>query len=70
VSSAYRGESSGQIEFTVAAPLYSDSEAYTGFVILNKHAKHTLEEIEIDDVYRSGQTTAVFGQRGPDRAVQ
>jgi eukaryotic-like serine/threonine-protein kinase len=69
VSPAYRGESSGQIEFTVAAPLYSESGADVGFVLLNKHAKHTLEEIEIDDVYRSGQTTALFGQRGSDRTV-
>jgi serine/threonine-protein kinase len=67
VSPAYRGESSGQIEFTVAAPLYGETGAYVGFIILSKHAKHTLDEIEIDDVYRSGQTTAVFGQRGRDR---
>jgi tRNA A-37 threonylcarbamoyl transferase component Bud32 len=67
VSPAYRGESSGQIEFTIAAPLYSDTGTYVGFVILNKHAKHTLEEIDIDDAYRSGQITAVFGQRGRDR---
>lgn len=69
VSPAYRGESSGQIEFTVGAPLFSDAGAHTGFVLMSKHAKHTLEEIEIDDVYRSGQTTALFGQRGRDRTT-
>jgi hypothetical protein len=36
-------------------------------VILNQHAKNTLEEIEIDDVYQSGQTTTLFGVRGRDR---
>jgi serine/threonine-protein kinase len=64
---AIRGEFSRSILFTVAAPAYGDDGRFIGFVILNKHAKHTLEEIEIDDVYQSGQATALFGQRGRDR---
>lgn len=66
VSPAYRGEASGQIELSVAAPVYR-AAAVIGFVLLNKHAKNTLEEIEIDDVFLSGQTTALFGLRGRDR---
>lgn len=67
LSPAYRGEASGQIELSVAAPVHAES-GVVGFVLLNKHAKNTLEEIEIDDVYQSGQTTALFGVRGRDRA--
>ena len=66
LSPAYRGEASRQIELSVAAPVYTDAGA-VGFVLLSKHAKNTLEEIEIDDVYQSGQTTALFGVRGHDR---
>jgi eukaryotic-like serine/threonine-protein kinase len=68
ISPAYRGEASGKIEFTVAAPVYG--RGIIGFVTLNKHAKNTLEEIEIDDVYQSGQTTALFGLRGRDRSSE
>jgi eukaryotic-like serine/threonine-protein kinase len=68
VSSAYRGEISQGIEFTLAAPVYAASGEFIGFVSLNKHAKNTLEEIEIDDAYQSGQTTALFGHRGVDRS--
>ncbi|HYQ42196.1 MAG TPA: protein kinase [Polyangiaceae bacterium] len=67
VSPAYRGEISRNIEFTVAAPVYATSGGFVGFVVSNMHAKNTLEEVEIDDVYHSGQTTALFGQRGADR---
>jgi len=67
VSPAYRGEISQHIEFSFAAPLYSGEGNFTGYVLINKHAKNTLEEVEIDDVYQSGQTTALFGQRGLDR---
>jgi serine/threonine-protein kinase len=67
LSPAYRGEASGQIELSVAALVYTETRV-AGFVMLNKHAKNTLEEIEIDDVYQSGQTTALFGVRGRDRS--
>jgi serine/threonine protein kinase len=67
LSPAYRGEISGQIEFTVAAPVYT-AAGVVGFVILNRHARNTLEQIEIDDVYQSGQTTALFGLRGRERS--
>jgi eukaryotic-like serine/threonine-protein kinase len=69
VSPTYRGEISGRIEFTVAAPVLSATGGVVGFVILNQHAKNTLEEIEIDDVHGSGQTTALFGVRGRDRLM-
>jgi hypothetical protein len=68
VSPAYRGESSQGIEFTLAAPVHSATGEFIGFVSLNKHAKNTLEEIEIGDAYQSGQTTALFGHRGLDRS--
>jgi hypothetical protein len=66
VSPAYRGEASGKIEFTVAAPVYEGAKV-GGFVMLSTHAKNTLEQVEIDDAYQSGQTTALFGLRGVDR---
>ena len=66
VSPAYRGEASGKIEFTVAAPVF-EAGRVVGFVHLSNHAKNTLEEVEIDDAYQSGQTTALFGLRGRDR---
>jgi hypothetical protein len=69
VSPTYRGEISGRIEFTVAAPIRSASGKFVGFVLLGKQAKNTLEEIEIDDVYQSGQTTTLFGVRGRERAM-
>lgn len=67
ISPAYRGENSGGIEFTLAAPVHETSGDWLGFVIMNKHARHTLDEIEIGDTYHSGQTTALFGQRDRDR---
>jgi len=66
LSPAYRGEASGKIEFTVAAPVY-DAGKIVGFAMLSTHAKNTLEQIEIDDAYQSGQTTALFGLRGRNR---
>jgi tRNA A-37 threonylcarbamoyl transferase component Bud32 len=69
VSPTYRGEISGRIEFTVASPIRAGSGDFVGFVLLSKHAKNTLEEIEIDDVYQSGQTTTLFGVRGRDRGM-
>jgi len=67
VSPAYRGELSRNIEFSFVAPLYAGEGSFVGYVLINKHAQNTLEEVEIDDVYQSGQTTALFGQRGLDR---
>jgi eukaryotic-like serine/threonine-protein kinase len=67
ISPAYRGESSLGIEFSFAAPVHDDSGEWLGFVLMNKHARHTLDEIDIGDVYRSGQTTALFSRRDRDR---
>jgi hypothetical protein len=67
ISPAYRGEGSKRIEFTHVAPIRDAAGAAVGFVILNKHAAARLGEIDIADSYRSGQTTAVIGQRDIDR---
>lgn len=77
VSPAYRGESSmgterdvvqnQGVQFTLATPVYAESGAFIGFVALNKHAKNTLDEIEMGDAFQSGQITALFGLRGVDR---
>lgn len=69
VSPTYRGEISGRIEFSAAAPVRGATGEVVGFVLLCKQAKNTLEEIEIDDVFKSGQTTTLFGVRGRDRGM-
>ncbi|MEN9578386.1 MAG: hypothetical protein RJA70_1395 [Pseudomonadota bacterium] len=69
ISPAYRGEASKSIEFTVAAPVHDAGGQWLGFVIMNRHAKPTIDEVEINDTYFSGQTTALFGQRDRDRAT-
>lgn len=67
ISPAYRGEVSRGIEFTLTAPVHDADGKWLGFVAMNRHAQPTLGEVEITDIYRSGQTTALFGQRGRDR---
>jgi hypothetical protein len=67
ISPAYRGEASANIEFTFASPVYdADGTAY-GYITLNRHGRRTLDDMDIDDPYVSGQTTALFGLRGGDR---
>jgi serine/threonine protein kinase len=67
VSPAYRGESSRGIEFTLAAPIYDERGLANGYLILNRHARRTLDDIEISSHYPNGQTTALFGRRDRDR---
>jgi hypothetical protein len=67
LSPAYRGEISDIVEFTASAPIFDADQQWVGFVLMSRHAKRTLGDIEIGDPYGSGQATTLFGWRGRDR---
>lgn len=67
LSPAYRGEASANIEFTFVSPVYGEDGSAHGYITLNRHGRRTLDDMDIDDPYVSGQTTALFGRRGGDR---
>lgn len=71
VTPVYHGESSKTMEISFAAPILDeDGEVPIGYQIQSYHARRTLdvEESKNRQTGLAGQTTALFGHRGIDRA--
>ncbi|HEX2736192.1 MAG TPA: serine/threonine protein kinase [Polyangiaceae bacterium] len=65
ISPAYRGEASGNIEFTVTSPVHDTAGDWIGFVIMNRHAHRNLDLLDMGTI--DERVTAVYAPRGVDR---
>jgi eukaryotic-like serine/threonine-protein kinase len=66
---AYRAESSGQLEFSFAAPVRGSDGKWIGSVVASLGVDSTLGQVQMTDSVESGRIVALLGPRDVDRAT-